>query len=238
MSDKTRVAIMQPYLFPYIGYFQLINAVDKFIIHDDVQYIKGGWINRNRIRINDSDYLFTFSLRKDRFYKNINVREFSDQFREEQKRFLRIIYQQYHSSPCFLPVYDLLMDIFDDKDRNVSMFITRSLKLICRYLEIHTPFFVSSELSKNDNLKAQDRVIDICQTVGADTYINPSGGIHLYAKEAFRKHGISLLFLHSQDIPYETQVQPTLPNLSIIDVMMFNSKPRIRELLTKFYTLS
>ncbi len=238
MSDKTRVAIMQPYLFPYIGYFQLIQAVDKFVIHDDVQYIKGGWINRNRIRFNDKAYLFTFSLKKDSSHKNINTRSFSDQFEAEKSRFLRIMYQHYHTSPYFDHVNDVLSTIMEDNNKNISTFITHSLKLICGYLEIPTLFALSSELLKNNTLKGQDRVIDICKREGAEFYINLSGGVKLYAKGAFRKHGITLLFLHPKDIPYEGNVQPVIPNLSIIDVMMFNSKDRIRDFLRSFYTLS
>ena len=137
---------MQPYLFPYIGYFQLINTVDKFVIHDDIQYIKGGWINRNRIQINDKDYLFTFSLKKDSSLKNIDTRLFSDQFIKEKVHFLRLIQNNYKKAPYFLDIYNLLSRILDFKELNISSFITNSLKQICNYLEIKTPIYLSPEL--------------------------------------------------------------------------------------------
>src|SRR5690242_636845 len=90
-----KIAIMQPYLFPYIGYFQLINAVDKFVIHDDVQFIKGGWINRNQILVNNREFMFTFSIKKDSSSHNINKRYFSDKFEAEKNKFLRTLKANY-----------------------------------------------------------------------------------------------------------------------------------------------
>lgn len=229
-----KIGIMQPYLFPYIGYFQLINVVDKFVIHDDVQYIKGGWINRNRIQINDKDHLFTFSLKKDSSLKNINTRLFSDQFTKEKTYFLRLIQNNYKKAPYFFDTYDLLLKILDFKESNISSFITNSLKLICNYLKIKTPFYLSSELNKNNELKGQDRVINICQTLKAKIYINPIGGKILYSGEAFKKNNISLFFLQSKDIIYEHNKQLFIPNLSIIDVMMFNSKEEIKKIFVSY----
>lgn len=229
-----KVGIMQPYLFPYIGYFQLIHAVNKFVVHDDVQYIKGGWINRNRIQINDKDYLFTFSLKKDSSLKNINTRLFSDQFTKEKIHFLRLIQNNYKKAPCFLDIYDLLAKILDSKELNISSFITNSLKLICNYLEIGTHFYLSSELNKNNQLKGQDRVINICQALKAKIYINPIGGITLYSKEIFKNNSISLFFLQTKNIVYEHNKQLFIPNLSIIDVMMYNSKAKLNNILNQY----
>src|SRR3990167_9927474 len=108
-----KVGIMQPYLFPYIGYFQLIHAVDAFIIHEDVQYIKGGWTHRNRIQINDKEYLFTFSLKKDSSLKKINTRFFSDQFEKEKNHFLMVVKNNYKKAPFFSDAYNLLIKIFE-----------------------------------------------------------------------------------------------------------------------------
>jgi len=232
-----KMGIMQPYLFPYIGYFQLINAVDKFVIHDDVQYIKGGWINRNRIQINDKDHLFTFSLQKDSALKNINTRLFSNQFYQEKAKFLKLIQNNYNKALYFPSSYNLLFKIFNYRGLNISSFITNSLKQICNYLEITTPFYLSSELNKNNELKGQDRVIDICHTLKADIYINPIGGRTLYSKKVFKQNNISLFFLQTQNMIYEHNKQPFIPNLSIVDVIMFNSKGKIKEYLNSFYTL-
>ena len=229
-----KVGIMQPYLFPYIGYFQLINAVDKFVIHDDVQYIKGGWINRNRIQINDRDYLFTFSLKKDSSLKNINTRFLSDQFVKEKIHFLRLIQNNYKRSPFLQEVHDLLLQILDYKELNISSFIVNSLSQICKYLEIRTPIYISSNLKKNNKLKGQDRVIDICKTFKTTTYINPIGGKILYSKDVFKKNKMSLFFLQTKNIIYEHNNQPFIPNLSIIDVLMFNSKDEMKKILKNF----
>ena len=229
-----KLGIMQPYLFPYIGYFQLIGAVDKFVIHDDVQYIKGGWINRNRIQINDKDYLFTFSLKKDSSLKNINTRFFSDQFEKEKAEFLKIIKNTYKNAPYFQEIYDLLSIIFEYKDLNISSFIVNSLKQICDYLDIKTPIYISSNLKKNNELKGQDRVVDICKTFKPTTYINPIGGKILYSKDVFKKNKMSLFFLQTKDIIYEHNRQPFIPNLSIIDVLMFNSKNEMKKMLKNF----
>lgn len=225
---------MQPYLFPYIGYFQLINAVDTFVIHDDVQYIKGGWINRNRIQINKKDHLFTLSLRRDSSLKNINTRQFSDEFNKEKIHLLTVLKNNYIKAPYFLDTFNLLSNLFDYKEKNISLFIANSLKQICEYLEIKTSFYFSSELNKNNELKGQSRVLDICRLLKADIYINPIGGKAIYVKEEFKRNNISLFFLHTKDITYQTKDRFTLPNLSIIDVMMFNSVNKIRDLLRSY----
>ena len=231
-----KVGIMQPYLFPYIGYFQLINAVHKFVIHDDVQYIKGGWINRNRIQINDKEHLFTFSLKKDSSLKNINTRFFSGQFIKERENFLRKVKNSYKKTPFFSEIYDLLREIFNHQDLNLSSFIINSQKNICNYLNIKTPIYISSQLEKNNKLKSHHRVINICKTLNGDIYINPIGGMSLYSKEVFKKHNINLFFLKTKDIKYEFKKKFFIPNLSIIDVMMYNSKKAVKKMLD-FYEL-
>jgi hypothetical protein len=229
-----KIGIMQPYLFPYISYFQLINAVDKFVIHDDVQYIKGGWINRNRIQVNDKDYLFTFSLKKDSSFKNINTRIFSDRFNKEKVNFLKVIQNNYKNAPYFSVAYPLLINIFDFKEANTSLFISNSLKPICNYLEIKTPILLASELKKNNALKNQNRVINICHILKADTYINPIGGRELYSREEFKLNNISLFFLETKEIVYEYKKKHFIPNLSIIDIIMFNSIEKTRNILDNF----
>ena len=228
---QMKIGIMQPYLFPYIGYFQLINAVNRFVIHDDVQYIKGGWINRNRIQVQNEDHLFTFSLKKDRSFNKINARVFSSELFREKIAFLRFIKFNYKSAPYFSESFDLLEEILSINDNRVSPFITNSLKLICGYLDIDTSFYISSELKKNNELKGQNRVVEICQKLKGNIYINLSGGKKLYSKEVFKEHGIKLLFLETGEIEYEFGKSFFIPNLSIIDVLMYNSRQHIKELL-------
>ena len=225
---------MQPYLFPYIGYFQLINAVDQFVIHDDVQYTKGGWINRNRILFNGKEYLFTLSVKKNSSCKNINRRFFSDKFESQKKKLLEILKQAYKKAPYFKESNNLINEIFSFKDLNVSNMNMYSLKKICQYLDIITPFVLSSELKKNNNLKGEERVININQVMEATHYINPIGGAELYQKKKFSVKGIELFFLKPDEIYYRQFENRFTPWLSIIDLCMFNSKSKIRTFLNAY----
>ena len=232
-----KIGIMQPYLFPYIGYFQLIHAVDVFVLHDDVQYIKGGWINRNRIQVNKKEYLFTFSLKKDSSLKNINTRQFSGLFEKEKVRFLRTLRNSYGKAPNFTDTMNVIEKVFDTDEKNISPFIFHSLQVICTYVHIKTPVVMSSELKKDNSLKNQDRVINICQTLKGSVYINPTGGRLLYSKDVFRAHKISLFFLETQEVEAKDRYDGYIPNLSIIDVMMYYSPEKIRSLLKNYMLL-
>lgn len=225
---------MQPYLFPYIGYFQLINAVDEFVIHDDVQYIKAGWINRNRILQNGKDTFITLSVRNDSAYKNINERFFSDDFEKDKKKTLRIIENSYYKAPNVKDVCALLDTIFSYNDKNVSKFITESIKKINTYLNILTPIKISSDIDKNIDTKGEDRVIELCKACKTSEYVNPEGGIALYSKEYFSNANIQLKFLQTNVIEYKQFSSKFIPYLSIIDVLMFNDKDVVKEYLTQF----
>jgi hypothetical protein len=214
-----KVSIMQPYIFPYIGYFQLIYATDLFVIHDDVQWIKCGWINRNRFLVNGKDQIFTFSVKKDSNYKNINERIFADIFNEDVKKFDRIIYNAYHKTPYYDSVRGLLDNIFHEPPINVSDFAVKSISAICQYLQIGTPILISSKLTKDNSLAGQARVLNINKCVGSTHYINPSGGTELYSKEEFEKNNIKLNFLKTRNIPYTQFNDEFIPFLSIIDVV-------------------
>lgn len=225
---------MQPYLFPYIGYYQLINYVDKFIIYDDVQYIQGGWINRNKILMRNKEQLFTFSLKKDNFKKNINDRELSNRFNTEKTNFFQTLDACYRKAPYYKQTISLLEEIFDDQGGNLSIFIIKQLKVICEYLNIKTPFVISSELGNPHHLHSEDRVIALCQTFHATEYINPIGGKELYYKEHFFAKKIDLKFLRSMPVHYQQFSDEFIPYLSIIDILMFNSERDITNLLKEF----
>jgi hypothetical protein len=230
-----KVAIMQPYLFPYLGYFQLIDAVDVFVIHDDVQYIKKGWINRNKILCENSDVLFTFSINKDSSSKLINQRFYSDaNFKTIQDNFMKTIFYTYKKSPHFSEIYNLLSEIFDYNNFNVAEFNSNSIKKLCDFIGIGTKFIFSSSLEKNNELKAQERVIEINRVLASDCYINPIGGIELYSRNAFREYEITLKFIQMNQIKYPQFGSEFVPSLSIIDVLMFNSKNKIKELLNEY----
>jgi hypothetical protein len=229
-----KLAIMQPYLFPYLGYFQLLHATDAFVIHDDVQYIKGGWINRNRILVEGKEHLFTFGVRNDASHLPINRREFADSFPEDKAKLLRLLRNVYRKASQFAPVCSLLEEIFSCEERNVAQFTTHAIKRMCGYLGIELPMVLSSQLDKNNALKAQERVIDIAARMKADRYINPIGGLELYSKAAFAARGITLNFLKPILDGYPQGGAPFVAGLSIIDVCMFNDRERIKELLDHY----
>ncbi len=177
---------MQPYLFPYLGYFQLINAVDVFVIYDDVQYIKNGWINRNRILSNRDPILFTFGVKKDAMTMRINQRFYSeDTYNSTKKKFLKTLFISYHKAPYFKEVNELVTEILSYEDFNVSKFNVNCLRMVCDYMSISTPFISSSSLEKEKELKAQDAVIEINKLLGSHCYINAIGGMELYSPKIF-----------------------------------------------------
>ena len=229
-----KLAIMQPYLFPYIGYFQLINTVDKFVIHDDVQYIKGGWINRNRFLINKRDFLFTFSIKKDSGFLNINQRFFTNNFDREKEKFLKLTETYYSKAPFYSNTKKILDSILATDEKNISRMITQSLISICDYLDINTEFYISSKLSKDNRLKGQERVININKCLHSNHYINSIGGQNLYSTKKFNSHGIQLSFIQSKLIEYKQFNHQFVPWLSIIDILMFNDKHQIKKMLDEY----
>jgi hypothetical protein len=234
MSKK--VAIMQPYFLPYIGYFQLVNSVDEFIIYDNIQYTKKGWINRNRILDNGSDRLFTISIKKDSDYLDVVDRKLSESWDKDRKKLLNSLYIFYHKAPCFKEAYNVIEECLLDDEDNLFTFILNGLNKVNEYLNIKTPIVVSSSIDIDHSLKSQDKVLAICKAREATTYINAIGGMDLYSKTTFELNNIKLKFIKSQPITY-TQFENTfVPWLSIVDVMMFNSKDMIQEYLNS-YTL-
>lgn len=227
-----KLAIMQPYFFPYIGYFQLIRAVDKFIFYDDVNFIKNGWINRNKIIINGKVNYFTIPLKGASPNKLINEVEFIDDFRRIKKTIL----QNYKKSPYFNDVWPVIEDCFNLKTNLVSVLSIYSVRKICEYLNLDTVFEQSSvNYPETKVYKKERRLIEICKQNNADTYINPIGGIELYKKDDFSKEGIKLFFIKMKDIHYrrfDNNVFPT--NLSIVDVIMFNSREEVKKMLNEY----
>jgi hypothetical protein len=229
-----KLAIMQPYLFPYIGYFQLINIVDKFIIYDDVQYIKGGWINRNRILLNQQAHLFTFSIKNDSTFLNINQRYFTNKFDKEKEKFFKIVDSAYRKAPFYSNTKKLLESILSTDEMNISAMITKSLILICDYLDISTEFYISSEIHKDNTLKGEKRVICINKCLNSKHYINSIGGETLYSKDIFKENDIQLSFIKPKLFEYQQFQHLFVPWLSIIDILMFNSIETIQKMLQEY----
>lgn len=229
-----KIAIMQPYLFPYIGYFQLIAAVDIFVVYDDVQFIKRGWINRNYFLVNDQPHLFTFGVKGGSSLLRINERYFAENQDHQIMTFLKLLRSSYAAAPCFEDVYKLVNDIMSFQDSNIARKIEYSLIRLCQYLQIPTRFEASSRLKIAAGERGQDRIIAICKSLEAQQYINAIGGKDLYSEEAFLRENLALSFLQPLPISYAQFGSEFVPNLSMIDVMMFNSVPSVQNLLTAF----
>lgn len=228
-----KLAIMQPYFFPYIGYFQLINAVDKFVVYDDVNYIKRGWINRNRIFVNEQEYMFSMPLIKISQNKKINeiMIKDTDPWRSN---LLKTIEFTYKKATYFKDTMPLIKDIISYPSANLSVFVVNCLKRVCNYLGIDTEIVQSSDIYNNDELKGQDRIIDICLKENADKYINMIGGMTLYNSSDFISHGIELRFLETKTIEYKQFSNEFISCLSIIDLLVFNNTNEIKKFLNLY----
>lgn len=230
-----KVGIMQPYFFPYIGYWQLISLVDRYVIYDDVNYIKGGWINRNQILMNGKPKMISLKMNGASPNKLINeVHVSKDQI--YNKKLLRTIEHCYKKAPYYGDVFPLIEEIIYYEDLNLSLYLANLTTKVANYLGINTEFFISSDINKNKNLKGEDKVIDICRILNASEYYNAIGGMGLYSQKAFEFNGIKLKFLKTTNVRYVQYNEKFVPNLSIIDVMMFNSKEDTRKLLN-LYTI-
>lgn len=230
-----KVGIMQPYFLPYIGYWQLIAAVDKYVIYDDVNYIKGGWVNRNKILLNGEVKYFNVQLIGASVNKKINEIFVNNNYYIVKKA-LRIIEAAYRKAPYYEEVQPILEAILQSKQNNLANYLGNSLKIVCEYLEIKTELIYSSSLDKNCDLKGADKVIAICKLLEATEYYNAIGGQELYTYDFFKKNRIILKFLKTGEITYYQFNNSFESNLSIIDVLMFNSKEKVCQMLEK-YTL-
>ncbi len=229
-----RAAIMQPYIFPYIGYFQLIKASDIFVLYDNIQFTKKGWINRNRILVNGEPEYISFPLKKDSDFLNVDQRYLAESFVTDKVKMLRKIENAYRKAPHFQGVTPIVRDILDYPETNLFKYIFHSLKIICEYLGIQTEIIASSNVNADHDLKGKSRVLAICEALHADEYLNPIGGTELYDKEEFIKTGVTLGFVKPAEIQYPQFGKEQVPYLSIIDVMMFNSKDQINNLLNSY----
>ncbi len=229
---------MQPYFLPYIGYFQLINMVDEFVVYDAIEFTKKGWVHRNRMLQNGDAVFFTLPLKKDSDYLDVNERYLVIDFENEASKMLRKIEANYRKAPFFKDFFPIVESIFKFDSKNLFVYIHNSILTINDYLGITTPVLVSSRLGdKFKDLKSQDKVLEICQRLNAKVYINSIGGIELYDKEVFAQKEIQLNFYKTNDIIYPQFQNSFVPYLSILDVCMFNDKEIVTSFLAKFDVL-
>lgn len=230
------LGMMQPYFYPYLGYWQLMNVVDEYIIYDDVNFIKGGWIHRNKIKINGADAIMGIQIRKASQNKKINELELSMTDIDKDKLFNKVR-TAYGKAPYAKEVLELFKDTLSCDKANLAEFLAYSNRKIAEYMGIKTPIYSATELKLDHSSRGQQRIIDICHERGMSAYINAIGGKELYDKQTFEEAGIRLGFLRMDaDIVYPQGNGEFIPSLSILDVLMYNSKEEVKELL-KRYTL-
>ena len=225
-----KLAIMQPYFFPYIGYFQLIAGVDKFVFYDDVNFIKNGWINRNRLYLSGDVRYITVPLSGASPHQKINQVQIqmNDNWR---KKMLESIRHAYSKAPYFTDVFALLTHVLSARDECIATLAKKSVVAVSNYLGIKVQFVDSSDIYQNADLNGAQRVIDICLNESASHYYNLPGGKALYNSDEFTSKGVALGFINAKLKPYPQLSKEFAPGLSIVDVLMFNDVSSIREML-------
>jgi hypothetical protein len=226
---------MQPYFLPYIGYFQLISAVDLFIVYDNIKYTKKGWINRNRMLQNGKDVTFSLPLKSDSDSLFICQRELSTDL--NQNRLLNQFTGAYQRAPYFEQTFPLIEEIVNYGNANLFEFLKHSIVKTCKHLGITTEIRNSSEIAIDHSLKNQEKVLALCEAVAATTYVNAIGGMELYSREKFQDRAVDLRFIQSRPLEYPQLGDAFVPWLSIIDVMMFNQIETIQASISTNYEL-
>jgi hypothetical protein len=244
-SEKSRVVgIMQPYYFPYLGYFSHIVESDLFVFHDDVKYTKKGWINRNKIWSRDKEIPLSLPLRKAPDSLPISGRFISQDYQSERQ--FRIIEGAYRSFAHWDELQEVVTPLLDVENDNLSAYLTRGLNALCQTLEIKSEIKNSSEILGLDGTVSQERVLTICQNLEASIYLNPKGGEHLYDPEAFLERGIALHFIEwSGDVAMKSELKPDEtegpepPNarLSILDSFARSGIQETKSAIRSNYTI-
>ena len=230
-----KVAIMQPYFLPYIGYFQLLAAVDLFIVYDNIKFTKKGWLNRNRMLRQGKDEMFTLPLMKGSDFLDVRERELAVDF--DRAKLLNQFKEAYRRAPHFGQTFPLMERIFGCEEVNLFRFLYRSILEVGAHLNVGTEIRISSDMDVDHHLKGQDKVLALCEAAGAQTYVNAVGGVALYSKDVFYERGVELQFIKSRPFDYEQFGDPFVPWLSIVDVLMFNSLQSVKTCIASNYEL-
>jgi len=220
-----KLAIMQPYFLPYIGYFHLLRSVDVMVLYDNIKYTKKGWINRNRILQNNKEALVTLPLKNDSDHLDVCQRRLAENF--DRAKMLQQFHAAYLQAPFFPETWPLVQNILTCDKTNLFDFLHHSIVAICAHLGLQTKILVSSSIAINHELKGEKKVLALCQQLKAEHYINTIGGQHLYSKAEFLDQKIKLNFIRSKPIEYAQFGNDFIAWLSIIDVMMFNGRENI-----------
>lgn len=194
----SKIAVMQPYFLPYMGYWQLIKSVDKFIIFDDVNFIKRGWIHKNFVSTNGQKQQINLCIEKASINRKIDEHRLSN----EPKWRDRLFSQIRHSSTrkdLFDEYQEIIKSIIFRKDYKLNDYLHYSISRICELLEIKTQIIPSSSVYLNGHLKGQERILDICRKENASEYINLPGGRSFYHRKRFAEESIKLSFVETKD---------------------------------------
>ena len=227
---------MQPYLFPYLGYFQLMHAVDRFVVYDDVAFIKQGWINRNRILINGRPSYFTVPIKHASSFAPIHDTLVDDEGQHARwiEKMLKTFDNAYRRAPHFGVVFPLVEGVLMTPTKRVAELAAASIRAVAGLLEISTGWVESSTPYGNAHLRAEERVLAICRAEAATDYVNAAGGRELYGRDRFEAQGVRLHFLQSRQVEYRQFNHPFVPSLSIVDVLMFNPVETVRTFLSAY----
>lgn len=232
-----KIAIMQPYFLPYLGYFQLIKAVNVFVVYDNIKYTKKGWINRNRMLVDGKDVLFTIPLAASSDFLPVNEKYIAGDYPARKEKILAKIQQAYRKAPYCKAIFPVIEMIFNYNSRNLFDFVFNSIQKILELLKIQTELVISSTLAVDHASRGMDKVIAICKHLQAANYINPIGGISLYTGKEFKESGINLYFHNMNVVPYYQDAHPFVSHLSIMDVLMYNNLERVHEMLEQYKLL-
>lgn len=217
-----KLAIMQPYFGPYIGYFSLINEVDMFVLYDTAQYTKGSWINRNRVHLASRTEFLTVPIEKHPLSTPINeVRINQPEYSKTRNRYLDKFKQEY-GGKALCSQSDVINTFLPQEITTISRLNEQSIAMVCRNLEIHTPLVTASELALDLDGNASEKVIQICRRLGCTTYVNPIGGRTLYHEDDFNKVGIELEFFEPDIERLESNLRRGQSGLSILSLLLAN----------------
>lgn len=236
MKNK-KVAIMQPYFFPYLAYFSLIKHTDQFILFDPVQFIRHGWIERNRILKQNGGWLYIkvplLKHSRDTIIKDIKI---NNEIKWQDKILAQlVIYKK--KAPYYNEVITLLKELFSKEYESITNLNKKSIELVCDYLSIEHDIQVFSKMDLDiETPNASDEwALNICKSMGnIKEYWNPSGGEEFFSREKYKANDIKLNFLHLNEFEYKQFDDHFEPGLSIIDTMMFNSVETINQYLNNY----
>jgi len=234
---------MQPYLFPYLGYFQLIGAVDEFWLLDTAQFIRRGWMNRNCLEVSGQRKLFTIPVNRRPRSDPIASQSFAPNAARECEKIAKTLRLAYAGSPCLDTAIALVQEFGEHiaRARKPADFTDGAEFALNRCLEVfdlRTPIRRLSSLGLDSTLVGQERILAACRAIGANTYANMIGGRHLYDADLFKSSGVNLCFLDPVLPRYDQGQAGFLAGLSILDIVANVPPEGIREMLRAARTVS